>query len=156
MFFADELAAQVLFRMIERGKTPGRPDIKPQVLALWDAVGVAHELNGFRSDAAGCIQQYAEEREMQIAAMNAIEGLKVALRERATAEAQQSSPFQAWQWTAEDSAKRLSNARNFMPGMLARNEDLCRRWEQDRATRRACSLGTAAQLGPRHERGRVA
>lgn len=54
----------------------------PHVLALWDAIGITHELNGFRNDAAGWLDQYRRERELQITAANAIGGIKAALDKR--------------------------------------------------------------------------
>lgn len=53
------------------------------VLALWDAVGTAHELNGFRSDAAGWVEKYGQERELEISALNTIEGLRKLFEENA-------------------------------------------------------------------------
>jgi hypothetical protein len=49
------------------------------VIALWDAVGITHELNGWRNDAAGWLKKYGEERELQISALQAVEGLQKAL-----------------------------------------------------------------------------
>jgi hypothetical protein len=59
----------------------GKP-YEPMVMAVWDAVGITHELNGFRNDAAGVIEQYGQERELQITAMNAIDGVKKALENK--------------------------------------------------------------------------
>lgn len=53
------------------------------VMALWDAVGITHEINGFRNDAAGWIEKYGTERDLQLTAMNAIEGGKKALEDKA-------------------------------------------------------------------------
>jgi hypothetical protein len=78
----------------------GKPH-PPMVLAVWDAVGITHELNGFRNDAAGAIEQYGQEREMQLAAMNAIDGVKKALADKADKDAaglkqQSDSASQTW------------------------------------------------------------
>lgn len=54
----------------------------PVMIALWDAVGITHELNGYRNDAAGWVDKYGTERELQISAMNGIEGVKNALEKR--------------------------------------------------------------------------
>jgi hypothetical protein len=59
----------------------GRPH-SPAVIALWDSVGIAQELNGYRNDAVGWISKYGTERELQITAINAIEGVKKALESR--------------------------------------------------------------------------
>jgi hypothetical protein len=71
--------AALMKQIGEGGK--GKPH-EPMVMAVWDAVGIAHELNGFRNDAAGVIEQYGKERELQITAMNAIDGVKKALAEK--------------------------------------------------------------------------
>lgn len=71
-------AENVVKHMKLRGKGP-KGDATPHVLALWDGIGIAHELNGFRNDAAGWIKRYGDERELQITALNAIEGAKQAL-----------------------------------------------------------------------------
>ena len=129
--FADRIADDLLARMILRGKTSGAPDTKPHVLALWDAVGIAHELNAWRNEAAGRIKQFGDERELQITAMNAIEGVKQALENKAANSAREAAEIGLWKWTAGDSAERLKNVQQHMPQLLARNRDLCRRWEQD-------------------------
>lgn len=71
-------AENLVKHMKRRGKGP-KGDGTPHVLALWDGIGIAHELNGFRNDAAGWIKRYGDERELQITALNAIEGAKQAL-----------------------------------------------------------------------------
>lgn len=55
----------------------------PIILALWDAVGITHELNGFKTDAAGWVEKYNQERELEIAALNALEGIKKLLEDGA-------------------------------------------------------------------------
>lgn len=76
-------AAQDLKAMQERGKKPEGGSNTPHVLALWDAIGITHELNGFRNDAAGWLKKYGDERELQITALSAIEGVKKALAKKA-------------------------------------------------------------------------
>lgn len=77
------LAETTVVHMKGRTKTAtGKPGT-PHVLALWDAVGIAHELNGFRNDAAGWIKKYGDERELQISALNTYAGLQTALEHRA-------------------------------------------------------------------------
>lgn len=68
--------------MQARSQKPGGDTNTPHVLALWDAIGITHELNGFRNDAAGWIKKYGDERELQISALNAIGGIKQALQKR--------------------------------------------------------------------------
>lgn len=75
-------AASSVKLMIERAKKGDGTSNSPHVLALWDAVGMAHELNGFRNDAAGWLKRYGDERELQISGLQAIEGLKKALDKR--------------------------------------------------------------------------
>jgi hypothetical protein len=61
------------------GENKKGKDHPPIILALWDAVGITHELNGFRNDAAGWVEKYNSEREQQVNALMAVEGLKQAL-----------------------------------------------------------------------------
>lgn len=72
--------------MAEIGKNSKGKDHPPVLMAIWDAVGIVHELNGFRSDTAGWVEKYNAERDQQISAMMAIDGLKQALSKRAADE----------------------------------------------------------------------
>lgn len=74
---------QVAEVMKKTGEQADSNDNPPIIMALWDAVGITHELNGFRNDAAGWIEKYGQERELEITAMNAIEGVKKALEGKA-------------------------------------------------------------------------
>lgn len=65
------------------GKNPKGTDHQPLVIALWDAIGIAHELNGFRNEVVGWSQKYLEELELEVSAMVTIDGLKEVLGERA-------------------------------------------------------------------------
>ncbi len=55
----------------------------PMALALWDAIGIADELNGYCNDALGAMARYGEERALQITAASNIEGAKAALENKA-------------------------------------------------------------------------
>lgn len=72
----------------QRTDTPKKPN-KPHVLALWDAIGVTHELNGFRNDAAGWIKKYGIERQLQADALNTYDGLKKVIQDRAQTQAEE-------------------------------------------------------------------
>ncbi len=114
-----------------------RPDGRhnaPIILALWDAVGITHELNGFRNDAAGRIEQYHDERSMEISALNQIEGIKLALEDRAAKLARRDVEAELFLWTPQKSATRLASYAKQFPkdaAGQARQADLCARWEQD-------------------------
>lgn len=58
-------------------------DNPPAVIALWDAVGITHELAGYAHDVLGWVDKYHQDKALEIHAMNAIEGLKKALPEKA-------------------------------------------------------------------------
>ncbi|BEV17345.1 Fis family transcriptional regulator [Herbaspirillum sp. DW155] len=103
-YFADVLKKQsTLYTAIERsgqsepvaklmaeiGKNSKGKDYLPLVMGVWDAVGIVHELNGFRNDVVGCSEKYMEELQMEVSAMMAIDGLKEVLGQRA-ADAQDS------------------------------------------------------------------
>ncbi|WP_218508428.1 T6SS effector BTH_I2691 family protein [Variovorax sp. dw_308] len=76
------MAEGTIVHMVCRNKGAGKPS-EPHVLAMWDAIGIAHELNGYRNDAAGWIKKYGDERELQIAALNNYKGLRNALENQA-------------------------------------------------------------------------
>ncbi|UKE45833.1 T6SS effector BTH_I2691 family protein [Xanthomonas cerealis] len=60
-------------------KDPGTP----MMLALWDPVGVAHELNGFRHDVVGHIARYYIERDMQVGAIEQFRSIELLLQQHA-------------------------------------------------------------------------
>lgn len=76
---------QVADIMQKTGEMGGDKQNTPIVIALWDPVGITHELNGYRNDAAGWVDKYGAERELQISALNGIEGVKNALEKRTNA-----------------------------------------------------------------------
>ncbi|VFR45200.1 hypothetical protein ANT2_0790 [plant metagenome] len=51
----------------------------PMGIALWDAIGLAEELNGYYNDALGALARYGEERTLQITAAANIRAAKTAL-----------------------------------------------------------------------------
>lgn len=75
-------AAQDLGAMQARCLKPAGGSNASHVLALWDAIDITHELNGYRNDAAGWIKKYSDERGLQIGAWNAIEGARAALAKK--------------------------------------------------------------------------
>jgi hypothetical protein len=75
----------VVALMKKAGDNPGGKAHAPIMVALWDAVGISHELAGFCHDVLGWTDKYSHERELELGAMNAIEGLKKALPEKAVA-----------------------------------------------------------------------
>jgi hypothetical protein len=119
----------------ERQKGPGHA---PIVIALWDSVGITHELNGYRNDAAGWIEKYSHERELEIGALGAIEGVKKALEAREGKRARLAPENNAFRWNPEFTRRRLEIYDSTSPGNAAghaRQSDLCRRWESDAATK---------------------
>lgn len=66
---------QLVKQMQASGIRPDGKSHPPMLLALWDAIGIAHELHGYRSEAAGRVAQYQEaERALQITALGLIDG----------------------------------------------------------------------------------
>lgn len=116
------------------GERPGKKTHTPIILALWDAVGMTHELNGFRNDAAGRIEQYNEERALELSALASIEGMKLALEEKADSTARERANAGVFDWSPADTETRLANVAKYRPGdakFSARQADLCARWERD-------------------------
>jgi len=54
---------------------------QPMMLALWDAVGITREINGFALDAAGWAAQYFEQYELELDAIKHIELIQRSLEE---------------------------------------------------------------------------
>lgn len=61
----------------------GKVPCPPMMLALWDAVGITHELNGFRNDAVAWLNQYVMERALQVTALRDIDTAKTTLEKGA-------------------------------------------------------------------------
>ncbi|WP_341809262.1 T6SS effector BTH_I2691 family protein [Xanthomonas oryzae pv. oryzicola] len=55
----------------------------PMLLALWDAVGIVHELSGYRSDVLGHMARYNQERAIEFNALEHIEEIDVLLQHNA-------------------------------------------------------------------------
>lgn len=111
----------------------GRPT-SGVVFALWDAVGMAQELNGFRNAPAGWLDLYGKERELQISGANALDAVQKMLERRAADESRNASEVGMFRWTSENTKKRMETAKIRYandPSRLKREADLCRRWEID-------------------------
>ncbi len=66
----------------------GKPDAQrqtypPILLGLWDAVGVVHELNGYRHDVVAAMARYKDERALEFNAMEHIEQIDTLLQRKA-------------------------------------------------------------------------
>ncbi|SMQ94262.1 T6SS effector BTH_I2691 family protein [Xanthomonas fragariae] len=60
-----------------------RQTYTPMLLGLWDAVGVVHELNGYRHDVIGGMARYKDERALEFNAMEHIEEIDTLLQRNA-------------------------------------------------------------------------
>jgi hypothetical protein len=121
----------------------------PIIIALWDSVGITHELNGFRNDAAGWAKKYSVEREREIGAAVSIEGAKKALQGRAQAHVQSIADFGVFQWSAAQTQARLQTYGLGNTGTSvgrARQLDLCARWERDAAVRAPAHLASRRSM----------
>ncbi|MFY0478153.1 T6SS effector BTH_I2691 family protein [Achromobacter marplatensis] len=80
----DLVLQQLLAQMLDKCGDPTMGvSYWPMALALWDAIGIADELNGYCNDALGAIARYGEERALEITAISNIEGAKAALEGKA-------------------------------------------------------------------------
>jgi len=142
-------AAEAVKLMKDRAKKADGTHHASHVLALWDAVGMAHELNGFRNDAAGWLELYGQEREFEITALNAIEGVKKALENRA-GDAQKQGQDQQQQNAANwydpnEMAQRRANAQKLPEPKRSQQLEVCAITE-DWAHRQVPSLGFLGRL----------
>lgn len=60
-----------------------RQQYAPMMLALWDAVGVVHELNGYRHDIIGNMARYKDERAIELDAAGHIDEISTLLQNNA-------------------------------------------------------------------------
>jgi hypothetical protein len=70
----DSASKALVGVMSDIGKKKGAGNYPPMLLALWDAVGTVHELNGFRNDPVSWLNQYAgTEHPLQVTALDDID-----------------------------------------------------------------------------------
>ena len=81
----DSASAQLVKLMHTVGETEHGKFHPPMLLALWDGIGAAHELNGFRNDAGSMLTIYVRERAVQVDAMQCIDEAEVAVSNGAVA-----------------------------------------------------------------------
>ena len=81
----------------------------PHILALWDAIGTAQELNGYVNDSAGLALLFAEERSFQLHAIQALETLRKSL----------SAQAQEGQEKFQDDMMRRDTASWYNPAIMA-------------------------------------
>jgi hypothetical protein len=121
----------------------------PHVLALWDAIGIVHELNSFRNDAAGWVKLYGDERAFELDAANNLDGLRKALESRAGGIQKASQDEQlknASNWYVDDEAKeRRKNAQKLPEPQRTRELEVCDILD-DWARRKVPMLGYGARL----------
>ncbi|WP_286159177.1 T6SS effector BTH_I2691 family protein [Janthinobacterium sp. HH01] len=127
-----------LMQQISQNKGKDHP---PVMIALWDAVGITHELNGFRNDTAGWVEKYNAERDQQVSAMMSIVGLKQALAKRAgdsvddfQKQAIDNSTFKG------DTQQRRLNAAKLPPDQRARELEVCNIFDDWKARKVPTSL----------------
>lgn len=73
-YLRENKAQEDIQSMADRGRKADGTAHSGVVVALWDAIGMAHELNGYRSDVVARLRDYSDERLWQIAAMGRAEG----------------------------------------------------------------------------------
>lgn len=66
--------------MNEIGEGGSGEPYKPMLLALWDGVGIAHELAGFHNDPAGVLMRYTSAQQLRVDATQSIESAEAAVR----------------------------------------------------------------------------
>ncbi|PTU70300.1 T6SS effector BTH_I2691 family protein [Chromobacterium haemolyticum] len=81
----------------------------PHILALWDAIGTAQELNGYVNDSAGLALLFAEERGFQLHTIQALENIRKSL----------SAQAQERQEKFQDDMMRRDTATWYNPAVMA-------------------------------------
>lgn len=101
-------AEESLQFMQARAKKSGGSNT-PHILALWDAIGTAQELNGYVNDSAGLALLFAEERSFQLHAIQALENIRKSL----------SAQAQEGQEKFQDDMMRRDTASWYNPAIMA-------------------------------------
>ncbi|MDR0243992.1 MAG: hypothetical protein LBJ65_20545 [Burkholderia sp.] len=79
----NKAASAQLVEVAQASSVSDGTPCQPMMLALWDALGIAHELNGFRNDAVSWLDRYVVERALQITALRDIDTAKETLEKGA-------------------------------------------------------------------------
>lgn len=66
--------------MNDIGENAGGTPHKPMLLALWDGIGIAHELAGFHNDPAGTLMRYTSMQPLRVDATQSIEAAERSVR----------------------------------------------------------------------------
>lgn len=117
----DQAFNLAAFMKGESAGPPGHP-YPPMLLALWDGIGITHELNGFRNDAGSMLNVYIKERALQLDAMQCINSAKAAMESKArnSAADQTEQDIRGYRATQNRSVQYDSNA--FSPEQKAENQ----------------------------------
>lgn len=120
--------------MQQISRNPKGKDHPPIMIGLWDAVGIVHELNGFRNETTGWVEKYNAERDLQVSAMMAIEGLKNALSKKAAEDVDeyQKQAIENATWQGDTTQRRLNAAKLPAPQRANQLEicDIIDDWKQ--------------------------
>ena len=74
-------ASKDLVRLMnEIGENAGGAPHKPMLLALWDGIGIVHELAGFHNDPVGMLMRYTSAQQLRVDAMQSIEAAERSVR----------------------------------------------------------------------------
>ncbi|RQS61545.1 hypothetical protein DID96_32885 [Burkholderia sp. Bp8963] len=122
----NKAASAQLVATAQASSVSGGKPCQPMMLALWDAVGITHELNGFRNDAVSWLDKYVVERALQITALRDIDTAKETLEHGAVdSETRfQSETGKATTGGLTDSAKSLRQRAASLPAGAERTRYL--------------------------------
>lgn len=127
-------AGPLVSAMREMGSAAKGNANAPAVIALWDAVGITHELAGFNHDVLGWVDKYISEREFEMHAMTNLEGLKKAVADGAVARQTryQGSTFGRSEVGERNAVRRLAARRMAEPRQSQQFEvcDIVDNWAQ--------------------------
>lgn len=118
-------SAQLVKVMNEIGTSGEGPSKKPALIALWDAIGITHELNNFFAEPLAWANQYQIEREFQIDGMMSIDNLKKLLADHATrVQARNRALYNKLEVRPRNIAERRARAASMSADMQTREQDI--------------------------------
>lgn len=140
-------SAQLVKVMNEIGTSGEGPSKKPALIALWDAIGITHELNNFFAEPLAWANQYQIEREFQIDGMMSIDNLKKLLADHATrVQARNRALYNKLEVRPRNIAERRARAASMSADMQTREQDINDTLEYLEKNEIAQSLGYDDQL----------
>lgn len=147
VWMRKDQCAPLIKVMTEIGKSAKGPSKKPALLAVWDAMGIALELNNFYAEPMAWANQYQTEREFQIDGMMTLDNLQKLLTDHSTqVQARNRDLYNKLEVLPRNIAQRRARAQSLPADVQQREQDINDTLEYLEQHEIAQSLGYDDQL----------